>query len=118
MRTALADRELLARCTYHLALNHLARGEHEEAVEAFTRLTDGPDADLARQLSLGSQAVTWAEGALLDEAAHVREGLGLVAEGKLRVVVDRVFPLDEAGMAHSYLESGQAVGKVVLSTQP
>jgi len=55
---------------------------------------------------------------LRSQAAHVREGLRLVAEGKLRVVVDRVFPLDEAGMAHSYLESGQAVGKVVLSIQP
>lgn len=55
---------------------------------------------------------------LRSQAAHVREGLRLVAEGKLRVVVDRVFPLAEAGMAHSYLESGQAVGKVVLSIQP
>jgi predicted ATPase/class 3 adenylate cyclase len=49
--SALADRELLARCTYQLAMNHLALGEHEHAIEAFTRLTDGPDADLARQLA-------------------------------------------------------------------
>jgi len=51
---------------------------------------------------------------LRSQAAHVREGLRLVAEGKLRVVVDRVLPLDEAGAAHAYLESGQAIGKVVL----
>jgi NADPH:quinone reductase-like Zn-dependent oxidoreductase len=30
-------------------------------------------------------------------------------------VVDRVFPLDEAAAAHSYLESGRGFGKVVLS---
>src|SRR6266540_1207125 len=30
-------------------------------------------------------------------------------------VVDRVFPLDEAAAAHSYLEGGQGLGKVVLS---
>jgi NADPH:quinone reductase len=49
------------------------------------------------------------------QARHIRQGLALVAEGKLRVMVDRVFPLDQAAAAHSYLESGQAIGKVVLS---
>jgi NADPH:quinone reductase len=49
------------------------------------------------------------------QAQHVRQGLALLAEGKLRVVVDRVFPLHEAAAAHDYLESGQAVGKIVLS---
>lgn len=52
------------------------------------------------------------------QAEHVREGLRLTAEGKLRVVVDRVFPLEEAAAAHAYLESGQAIGKVALSIQP
>jgi NADPH2:quinone reductase len=49
------------------------------------------------------------------QARHVRQGLGLLAEGKLRVVVDRVFQLHEAAAAHDYLECGQAVGKIVLS---
>jgi NADPH:quinone reductase len=49
------------------------------------------------------------------QAGHVRQGLGLLAEGKLRVVVDRVFQLHEAAAAHDYLECGQAVGKIVLS---
>lgn len=49
------------------------------------------------------------------QAAHVREGVELVADGRLRVVVDRVFPLKEAAAAHAYLESGQSMGKVVLS---
>ena len=51
------------------------------------------------------------------QARHVRDGLALVAEGKLRVIVDRVFPLEEAAAAHAYLESGKAVGKVALSIQ-
>jgi NADPH2:quinone reductase len=49
------------------------------------------------------------------QAAHVREGMGLVADARLRVVVDRVFPLKDAAAAHAYLESGQALGKVALS---
>jgi NADPH:quinone reductase-like Zn-dependent oxidoreductase len=38
----------------------------------------------------------------------------LVAAGRLKPVVDRVFPLAEAAAAHTYLESGQQFGKVVL----
>jgi NADPH2:quinone reductase len=48
------------------------------------------------------------------QAQHVRQGLALLAEDRLRVVVDRVFPLHEAAAAHDYLEGGQAVGKIVL----
>jgi NADPH2:quinone reductase len=37
-----------------------------------------------------------------------------VAAGRLHVEVDRTFPLAEAAAAHAYLESRQAVGRVVL----
>ncbi len=37
-----------------------------------------------------------------------------VAAGRLEVVVDRSFPLREAAAAHVYIESRQAVGRVVL----
>ena len=37
-----------------------------------------------------------------------------VADGDLRVVVDRTFPLSDAAGAHEYLESRQAFGRVVL----
>jgi NADPH2:quinone reductase len=49
------------------------------------------------------------------QARHVRQGLVLLAERKLRVVVDRVFRLHEAAAAQDYLEGGQAVGKIALS---
>jgi NADPH2:quinone reductase len=48
------------------------------------------------------------------QARHVRRGLALLAEGKLRVIVDRIFPLREAAAAHAYLESGHAIGKIAL----
>lgn len=38
----------------------------------------------------------------------------LVAEGKLRPVMDRIFPLTEAGAAHARMEAGEHVGKIVL----
>jgi NADPH2:quinone reductase len=37
-----------------------------------------------------------------------------VAAGRLRVEIDRTFPLAEAAAAHAYVESRQAVGRVVL----
>ncbi len=37
-----------------------------------------------------------------------------IAKGELRVVVDRTFPLSEAGAAHAYIESRAALGRVVL----
>src|SRR4029079_8164027 len=37
-----------------------------------------------------------------------------VAAARLEVIVDRTFPLSEAAAAHAYIESRQAVGRVVL----
>jgi NADPH:quinone reductase len=52
---------------------------------------------------------------LRQQADRAHKVMNLVAKGNLRVVVDKVFPLSEAVAAHRYLESGQAVGKVVLA---
>ena len=37
-----------------------------------------------------------------------------IGEGKVKAVIDRVFPLADAAQAHAYLESGDHFGKVVL----
>jgi zinc-binding alcohol dehydrogenase/oxidoreductase len=39
----------------------------------------------------------------------------LVASGRARPIVDRVFPLSEAAAAHEHLERGEQLGKVVLT---
>lgn len=39
----------------------------------------------------------------------------LIGEGKLRPIVDRVFPLADAAQAHRYLDRREQFGKVVLS---
>jgi NADPH:quinone reductase-like Zn-dependent oxidoreductase len=41
--------------------------------------------------------------------------LPLFAQGRLRPVVDRVFPLAEAAAAHEYMEANQNFGKIVLA---
>ena len=37
-----------------------------------------------------------------------------VAKGELRVNIDKTFPLSDAAGAHEYIESRQAVGRVIL----
>ncbi len=60
----------------------------------------------SRQLSL--------LGSYMGTKAELHTVLRLVASGKLKPVVDRVFPLAEAAAAHAYLESSSQFGKVVL----
>jgi NADPH2:quinone reductase len=40
--------------------------------------------------------------------------IGDVAKGELKVLIDREFPLSQAAEAHRYIESRQAVGRVLL----
>jgi NADPH:quinone reductase len=50
-----------------------------------------------------------------DRAHKMIEGhLEAIARGELSVVVDRTYPLSEAGAAHAYIESRRAFGRVLL----
>jgi NADPH:quinone reductase-like Zn-dependent oxidoreductase len=53
-------------------------------------------------------------GSYMGTKSELHTVLKLVAAGRLKPLVDRVFPLAEAAAAHAYLESGQQFGKVVL----
>jgi NADPH:quinone reductase-like Zn-dependent oxidoreductase len=74
--------------------------------------TTGYDAKLdlrflfSRQLSL--------LGSYMGLKSELHTIMKLVSAGRLKPLVDRVFPLQEAVAAHTYLESGQQFGKVVL----
>ncbi len=58
-------------------------------------------------------------GALMTEYprvhAMIADLFGRVADGGLRVEIDRTFPLAEAPAAHAYIESRQAFGRVVMT---
>lgn len=51
---------------------------------------------------------------LAEQAAILRQALGLVAEEKLTILHARTFALTEVAAAHAFLESGKAIGKVTL----
>lgn len=56
--------------------------------------------------------------ALRHQGDIVGEGLKLMAEGRLKVIVEATFPLDRAADAHRRLEAGGMTGKVVLTMSP
>jgi NADPH:quinone reductase-like Zn-dependent oxidoreductase len=60
----------------------------------------------SRQLSL--------LGSYMGTKSELLTVMKLVAEGRFKPVVDRVFPLAKAAAAHAYLESSSQFGKVVL----
>jgi NADPH:quinone reductase-like Zn-dependent oxidoreductase len=75
--------------------------------------TTGPNVGIdlrhlfARQLSL--------LGSYMGTMGELHEVLGHVFAGRLKPVVDRVFPLSELRGAHEYLEKSQMFGKIVVN---
>jgi D-arabinose 1-dehydrogenase-like Zn-dependent alcohol dehydrogenase len=63
--------------------------------------------------------VWWREltihGSTMGTAADFRGVYDLVASGRVRPVVDSVFPLAEAAAAHERMERGDQLGKIVLA---
>ena len=53
-------------------------------------------------------------GSYMGTKSELQTVMKLVPSGRLKPVVDRIFPLAEAAAAHAYLESGSQFGKVVL----
>ena len=72
----------------------------------------------ASLLGMGNQSLTGVFLGAEIATGRARRMIGRliddVAAGRLQVVVDRTYPLAEAAAAHAYLESRQAVGRVVL----
>ena len=54
-------------------------------------------------------------GSTMGSKSAFNEALSLLNDGKIKPVVDRIFPISKIPNAHKYLESGKQFGKVVLS---
>jgi NADPH:quinone reductase-like Zn-dependent oxidoreductase len=54
-------------------------------------------------------------GSYMGTMGELYEVLGHVFAGRLKPVVDRTFPLNEAGAAHEHMEKSQMFGKIVLN---
>jgi NADPH:quinone reductase-like Zn-dependent oxidoreductase len=54
-------------------------------------------------------------GSFMGTMGELHDVMTLVFSGKLKPVIDKVFPLQEARAAHEYLETSQMFGKVLLT---
>ena len=68
-------------------------------------------------LSGGNKSITGVLYEGMSEAGHAmtQRLIDEAARGELQVVIDKVFPLSQAAEAHAYIESRQAVGRVILT---
>jgi NADPH:quinone reductase-like Zn-dependent oxidoreductase len=53
-------------------------------------------------------------GSTMSNQQEFRDVMKLVFERKLKVVIDKEFPISEAQQAEKYLDSGNHFGKIVL----
>src|SRR5258707_15507900 len=49
--------------------------------------------------------------------SELAELAGLIEEGKLRVIIDKIYPFTKISEALAYVESGRAKGKVAVTNQ-
>lgn len=75
--------------------------------------TAGPMAEIDMRYVFSRQLKIM--GSKMGNLAEMRAVWALVADGRLKPVVDRTFPLEAARSAHEYLEAKGQFGKVVLT---
>ncbi|MBT3478818.1 MAG: zinc-binding dehydrogenase [Candidatus Marinimicrobia bacterium] len=74
--------------------------------------TTGPKVGIdLRHLFFKQQSVM---GSTMGDVAAFDDCLTLVSNGKIKPIVDKLFPLSEIKQAHEHLENGQQIGKVIL----
>jgi len=95
--------------TWNISMKSLARGGRVVTCGA----TTGFKANLnLTHLFFKQQSIL---GSTMGSILSFDGALTLLNEGKIKPVIDRIFPISEIKSAHEYLESSMQFGKVVLS---
>ncbi len=112
--------ELTGKRGVDVVLDHVGEATFKDSVRSLRKggrlvVTGGTTGTLP-QLDL--RYLFWRQlsilGSTMANRREFEEVMKLVFMGKLKPVVDRVFPLREAAEAHAYLERAEQFGKVVL----
>jgi NADPH:quinone reductase-like Zn-dependent oxidoreductase len=104
-----------------IVIEHVGKATWEESVRSLKGggtlvtcgATTGPKVDIDLRFLFSRQLALL--GSYMGTMSELHEVLGHVFAGRLKPVVDRVFPLKEIRAAHEYLEKSQMFGKVVLN---
>ncbi|MEA1880800.1 MAG: zinc-binding dehydrogenase [Candidatus Marinimicrobia bacterium] len=100
--------EHVGKATWGTSLRILGKGGRLVTCGA----TTGPIVEIdIRHLFFKQQTLM---GSTMGDVAAFDDCLTLVADGKIKPVVDKSFPLSEIKQAHEHLENGRQIGKVIL----
>jgi NADPH:quinone reductase-like Zn-dependent oxidoreductase len=112
--------ELTGKRGVDVVLDHVGQATFKDSVRSLRRggRLVSPGATSGPVVELDLRYLFWRQisilGSTMSSAREFEEVMKLVFMRRLRPVVDRVFPLDEARGAHEYLARGEQFGKVVL----
>ena len=112
--------ELTGRRGVDVVLDHIGAATFKDSVRALRRggRLVSPGATSGPLVELDMRYLYWRQisvlGSTLASRAEFDEVMKLVFMGRLKPVVDRAFPLEEARQAHERLERREQFGKVVL----
>jgi NADPH:quinone reductase-like Zn-dependent oxidoreductase len=112
--------ELTGKRGVDVVLDHVGQETFKDSVRALRRggRLVSPGATSGPMVELDLRYLFWRQlsilGSTMSSQREFEEVMKLVFMGRLRPVVDRVFPLPEARAAHEYLGRGEQFGKVVL----
>jgi NADPH:quinone reductase-like Zn-dependent oxidoreductase len=113
--------ELTGRRGVDVIVDHVGEATFKDSVRTLRKggRVLVPGATTGPMLELDARYLFWRQlsvlGSTMANQREFEEVMKLVFMGRLKPVVDRVFPLDQARAAHEYLTRGEQFGKVVLS---
>jgi len=113
--------ELTGKRGVDVVLDHVGEATFKDSVRALRRggRLVCPGATTGPMVQLDLRYLFWRQlsilGSTMANQREFEEVMKLVFMGRLKPVVDKVFPLEKAREAHEYLARGEHFGKVVLS---
>jgi NADPH:quinone reductase-like Zn-dependent oxidoreductase len=104
-----------------IVLEHVGAATWQESVKSLKTggtlvtcgATTGPKVELDLRFLFSRQLAVL--GSYMGTLSELHEVLNHIFAGRLKPVIDRIFPLQDIRTAHEYLEKSQMFGKIVLN---
>jgi NADPH:quinone reductase-like Zn-dependent oxidoreductase len=109
--------ELTGRRGVDVIVDHVGEATFKDSVRSLRKggRVIVPGATTGPMLELDARYLFWRQLSTMASRREFDEVMKLVFMGRLKPIVDRAFPLEQARTAHEYLGRGEQFGKVVLA---